>query len=419
MASRDRDRRLTTPTHPGSQGSAQRGSSSAIRSYLQPVTTLDGSSQDMLKALLRITIDLRRNTSLTGRIQRGSPRSGALGSALAQLQPRVNSSSGSLEQIFAAYERFPGMYLVKSQFATFKDILNSDFNDGGNDGGYSERVHLLEKLMYVTGMLRGHLEMVLEQHSYWKAKLAGEQPPRLVRRLDFNRDIDPAATQQSLGGGLQFVPVGVSFQLSNANSATSLADSAHDEGSPPSAPSTFKGPLPLYMYMYMYIIYIHVHTCTCTCTCQCPLHILPSCPSLLSPSCLSSFFLSFSPSHPFPTFRHLPTVSVSLPEEVQTTLVSLWENQKYTDITFLINSHPVPAHKAILASQSEYFERMLFGELREASMDEIPLHDVPLEAFQNVLHYAYSGTLHMRESTLQVSRVPTVLSCIDILHILG
>ena len=125
-----------------------------------------------------------------------------------------------------------------------------------------------------------------------------------------------------------------------------------------------------------------------------------------------SLSLSLSPSHfpsphsaSFLSSLFFPTVSVCLPEEVQTILVSLWENQKYTDITFLISGHPVPAHKAILASQSEYFERLLFGELREASMDEIPLQDVPLEAFQNVLQYAYSGALHTKESTLQVSSV--------------
>ena len=42
-------------------------------------------------------------------------------------------------------------------------------------------------------------------------------------------------------------------------------------------------------------------------------------------------------------------------------------------------------------------------------MDEITLQDVPLEAFQKVLHYAYSGVLHMKESTLQVSSV--LLEC--------
>ena len=101
----------------------------------------------------------------------------------------------------------------------------------------------------------------------------------------------------------------------------------------------------------------------------------------------------------------LPIVSVYLSEEVQTTLVSLWKSHKYTDVTFVINGHPVPAHKAILASQSEYFGRMLFGELREASMNEITLQEVSLEVFEKVLQYAYSGVLRMKEHTLQVSNV--------------
>ena len=87
---------------------------------------------------------------------------------------------------------------------------------------------------------------------------------------------------------------------------------------------------------------------------------------------------------------------------VQTAVVSLWKDHKYTDITFLINGHQIPAHKAILASQSEYFDRMLFGELREASMNEIPLESVSLETFQKVLQFVYSGTLHMEGVALQV-----------------
>ena len=84
------------------------------------------------------------------------------------------------------------MYLVKTQFSAFKHIVNSNVNDESSNRASDERLHLLEKLMYVTGMLRGHLEMVLEQHSYWKAKLAGEKPPCLVHIL--NRKIDPAST---------------------------------------------------------------------------------------------------------------------------------------------------------------------------------------------------------------------------------
>lgn len=179
----------TNQHHPTSSSSV---ATTTIRSYLQPVTALDSESVDTIKSLLRITTELRRNTSQTSRIQRGSPGAGALGSTLAYIQPKVNKITDNLSEVFKKYDNFPGMYLVSTQFPVFCEVLNGNFNDGGNDPGYRERVHLLEKLMFVAGTLRGHLEMVLEQHAYWKAKLAGEKPPRLARRLNFNQAVDPA-----------------------------------------------------------------------------------------------------------------------------------------------------------------------------------------------------------------------------------
>lgn len=193
MASRDVAGRETTSTPPNTH---QRVSPTGIRSYLQPITALDDESRDTLKSLLRVTADLRRSTSQTHRIRRGSPGAGALGSTLAMLTPRVNEIADKLSEVFTTYHSFPGMFLVSTQFPVFRDVLNGNFNDGGNGPGYSERVHLLEKLMYVTGTLRGHIEMVLEQHEYWRAKLAGEQPLRLARRLNFNEAVDPAQGDQ-------------------------------------------------------------------------------------------------------------------------------------------------------------------------------------------------------------------------------
>ena len=183
---------ITPPPPSTGHNSSRRGSPTGIRSYLQPVTALDNESRDTLKALLRVTVELRRSTSQIHRIRRGSPGAGALSSTLTTLRPRVTEIADQLSNVFTTYNNFPGMYLVSTQFPVFRDVLNSNFNDGGNDPGYSDRVHLLEKLMYVTGMLRGHVEMVLEQHGYWRAKLAGEQPSRLARRLNFNQDVDPA-----------------------------------------------------------------------------------------------------------------------------------------------------------------------------------------------------------------------------------
>ena len=96
------------------------------------------------------------------------------------------------------------------------------------------------------------------------------------------------------------------------------------------------------------------------------------------------------------------TVSVSLPEEVQAGLSQLWEEQKFTDIEFIISGQRVPAHKAVLAAQSQYFECMLYGNMKEASMSEITLQDVPVTAFRKVLQYAYTATLNMDNVALQV-----------------
>ena len=48
---------------------------------------------------------------------------------------------------------------------------------------------------------------------------------------------------------------------------------------------------------------------------------------------------------------------------------------------------------------------MLFGELREASMDEITLENVSLKTFETLLQFAYSGTLN-------VGKVPLAVRCI-------
>jgi len=80
---------------------------------------------------------------------------------------------------------------------------------------------------------------------------------------------------------------------------------------------------------------------------------------------------------------------------------------KYSDVTFIITEdeqdHRIPAHRVILASQSEYFDRLLFGEMMEAHPGaEIPLQDTPLEAFQLLMKYTYCGEMKIKDSDLQV-----------------
>ena len=74
-------------------------------------------------------------------------------------------------------------------------------------------------------------------------------------------------------------------------------------------------------------------------------------------------------------------------------LLQFLEKKKYTDVNFVVEGHQVPAHRCVVAAQSDYFDCLLFGSMKEARSDEIVLEDTPLEAFRVLLHYMYSGSV--------------------------
>ena len=102
-------------------------------------------------------------------------------------------------------------------------------------------------------------------------------------------------------------------------------------------------------------------------------------------------------------YSSLSVVHINLSQHMQSGVVDLWESRRHTDVTFLIASNQVAAHRVILASQSEYFDRLLFGEMREAHAGaEIKLEDTPLDTFLLLLQYAYSGCLEVKSADMQV-----------------
>ena len=85
-------------------------------------------------------------------------------------------------------------------------------------------------------------------------------------------------------------------------------------------------------------------------------------------------------------------------------ITDLWESKRHTDVTFLVQGAQVTAHRIILASQSEYFDRLLFGEMREAREDKIQLSDIEnVETFQLLMQYAYSGHVDIQNGDIQVN----------------
>ena len=74
-------------------------------------------------------------------------------------------------------------------------------------------------------------------------------------------------------------------------------------------------------------------------------------------------------------------------------LVKMFDLQLYTDVKFLVSGQPIGAHRAILASQSDYFDCLLYGPMMEGRASDITLKETPLEAFRELLRFVYSGSV--------------------------
>ena len=94
---------------------------------------------------------------------------------------------------------------------------------------------------------------------------------------------------------------------------------------------------------------------------------------------------------------HVPADSVNLDISHLSTpavgLVKMFENQLHTDVTFQVGGQVVRAHRIILASQSDYFDCLLFGPMKEGRATEITLKETPAEAFRELLKFMYSGSV--------------------------
>jgi leucine-zipper-like transcriptional regulator 1 len=71
---------------------------------------------------------------------------------------------------------------------------------------------------------------------------------------------------------------------------------------------------------------------------------------------------------------------------------SLVNNERLSDITFMVEDRPVYAHKLMLMRCS-YFEALFFGQMRESHMKSIRIDDVRYDIFLSVLEYLYTDQL--------------------------
>ncbi|XP_072037263.1 BTB/POZ domain-containing protein 17-like [Amphiura filiformis] len=81
----------------------------------------------------------------------------------------------------------------------------------------------------------------------------------------------------------------------------------------------------------------------------------------------------------------------------------LFVTGNYSDVTLVVAEKRYPAHKAILAASSPYFQRMFYGSFwKEGSSSEVTLVEIPSceEAFETFLRYFYSGSVTVTNATV-------------------
>ncbi|XP_017021077.1 kelch-like protein 40b [Drosophila kikkawai] len=88
----------------------------------------------------------------------------------------------------------------------------------------------------------------------------------------------------------------------------------------------------------------------------------------------------------------------------------LIENKKFSDCRILVENEAFDCHKVILASCSEFFERLFLGSFREAKSDEIRLQEVKPKTFAMFIQYVYTYSKE-KLNECNNSMIMDLLSC--------
>lgn len=74
------------------------------------------------------------------------------------------------------------------------------------------------------------------------------------------------------------------------------------------------------------------------------------------------------------------------------------------DVTLVVNNQKLRAHKNVLASNSDYFDRMFTSSFKERDQDKIEINiiDVSFETLKTLIGYFYSSVLIITEHNVQV-----------------
>lgn len=116
------------------------------------------------------------------------------------------------------------------------------------------------------------------------------------------------------------------------------------------------------------------------------------------------------------TGNHPTKEGVSLASD----LLSLFNQSSARDIEFCVDGNTVSAHKAILASRSDYFAAMFSSSWSEASQSSVSIPDVSYEIFHAILKFIYGVSQDvLKFPASKVMRVADMYGMQDLVDLIG
>jgi len=113
-------------------------------------------------------------------------------------------------------------------------------------------------------------------------------------------------------------------------------------------------------------------------------------------SCGSDYLNDFYVLDTDPPPRARVTEPTSL-HLVERRLRHFFNDEEFSDVTFLVQGRRVYGHKMVLSIVSECFRAMFTSGFRESESMEIPIPDCSYDAFLAVMEYIYTGTPPKRD----------------------
>ena len=102
--------------------------------------------------------------------------------------------------------------------------------------------------------------------------------------------------------------------------------------------------------------------------------------------------------------QYVPDASIPDPASDSTTqfqwqrdFLAKLESGDDTDFTFIVKGEEVAAHKLILSTRSEYFQRMFETEMQESASNRVEVPDVEPATFRNLMKFIYGGVMEEKE----------------------